>query len=213
MSIFGKLFNKDKEGSGMTQEQKNIEKKLKNLNHMKYGDKKKLSAVEIDNPYFGKGVLVKDSSSEKACYIILLSGFGNHSFGDKPNASYDLYEINIQEDNLDYVLTSLEQIYKKADLIMEGLYDEIYKEIIAYFEAHSDNDRDIRLKNEFSLDYLKENWRVNGVSIYGDHVEISIGINAAEDPEGDVFYDVYVSVDYSTQEPSLGQAVEPISCD
>ena len=202
MSFFSKLFNADKEGSAaLTKEQKQIEKKLKRLNYLKYDNKKTLSAVEIENSYFGNGILVKDSSSEKACYIGILSGFNSNSFGNKSEDSYNLYEILIQEDNLDYVLTSLEQIYKKSDQIMEECYDQIYKDIIDFFETNSGSDWDINLKNEFSLDYLKENWYTSGVAIYDDHVEISIGIKAAENPEHDDFYDIYVFVDYSTQEP------------
>ena len=55
MSFFSKLFNTEKEeNNALTKEQKQIEKKLKKLNHMKYDDKKTLSAVRIENPYFGK---------------------------------------------------------------------------------------------------------------------------------------------------------------
>lgn len=111
MSIFNKLFNTDKEESPVFNiEQKQIEKKLKKLNHLKYGDKKTLSAVEIKNVYFGNGILVKDTSSKDACYIDILCGFGNHSFGDKPDASYNLYDFNVREDNIDYVFTSMESI-------------------------------------------------------------------------------------------------------
>ena len=117
MSFFSKLFNTDKkEDSGLTKEQKQknkeIEKKLKNLNHLRYGDKKTLSAVEYENSYFGNGILVKDTSSEDVCYIDILGGFGNHSFGDKPDAEYDLYEFIVKEDNIDYVFASMESIYK-----------------------------------------------------------------------------------------------------
>ena len=63
MSFFSKLFNTEKEeNNALTKEQKQIEKKLKKLNHMKYDDKKTLSAVRIENPYFGNGFLVKDTS-------------------------------------------------------------------------------------------------------------------------------------------------------
>lgn len=204
MSFFSKLFNADKEESpALTKEQKQIEKKLQRLNYLKYDNKKTLSAVRIENSYFGNGILVKDTSSKDACYIDILSGFGNHSFGDKSDDSYSLYEIVVQEDNLDYVLTSLEQIYKKSDQIMQECYDEIYKEIIGFFEDNSGSDWDIRLKNEFGLDYLKENWCAKGVAIYDDHVEISIGIEAAENPEHDGFYEIYVCVDYSTMEPEV----------
>ena len=189
MSFFGKLFNTDKEeSSALTKENKQIEKKLKNLNHLKYGDKKTLSAVEIENSYFGNGVL---------------GGFGNHSFGDKPDASYGIYEIAVREDNIDYVLDSMESIYKKSDQIMDECYDEIYKEITGFFENNSDSDWDIRLKDEFSLEYLKENWYVNGLSINDDCIEVCIGIKAAENPEHDSFYNVSIFIDYSTQEPEV----------
>ena len=170
---------------------------------MKYDNKKILSAVWIENPYFGNGFLVKDTSSKDACYIDILGGFGNHSFGDKPDASYNLYELNVREDNIDYVLASMESIYKKSDPIMEECYDEIYKQITTFFEDNTDSDWDIRLKNEFSLEYLKENWYVEGLSINDDCIEISIGIKAAENPEHDGFYNVSIFVDYSTQEPDV----------
>ena len=204
MSFFSKLFNTDKEeSSALTKEQKQIEKKLKKLNHLKYDDKKTLSAVHIENSYFGNGFLVKDTSSKDVCYIDILSGFGNHSFGDKPDASYNLYEFNVREDNIDYVFTSMESIYKKSNQIMEECYDEIYKEIINFFEENSGSDWDIRLKNEFSLEYLKENWYVSGLAVNDDCIEISIGIKAAENPEHDDFYNVSIFVDYSTQEPDV----------
>ncbi len=204
MSFLKKMFNTDKEESSvLTKEQKQIEKKLKNLNHLKYGDKKILSAVEIENSYFGNGILVKDTSSKDAYYIDKLFGFGNHSFGDKPDASYDLYEIMVREDNIDYVFDSMESIYKKSDQIMEECYDEIYKEITTFFEDNSGSDWDICLKSEFSIEYLKENWYVMGLSINDDRIEISIGINAAENPEHDELYNVSIFVDYSTQEPEV----------
>ena len=207
MGLFDKLVsNKDKKSDKKNKEKDdrvNIEKKLKKLNHMKYGDKKTLSAVEIENSYFGNGVLVKDTSSKEVCYIDILGGFGNHTFGDKPGASYNLYEFNVREDNIDYVLASMESIYKKSDPIMEECYDEIYKQITTFFEDNSGSDWDICLKNEFSLEYLKENWYVEGLSINDDCIEISIGIKAAENPEHDGFYNVSIFVDYSTQEPDV----------
>ena len=204
MSFFGKLFNTDKEeSSALTKENKQIEKKLKNLNHLKYGDKKTLSAVEIENSYFGNGVLVKDTSSKDVCYIDILGGFGNHSFGDKPDASYGIYEIAVREDNIDHVFASMESIYKKSDQIMEECYDEIYKEIVKFFEENSGSDWDIRLKDEFCLEYLKENWYVKGLAINDDDIEIAIGIKAAENREHDGFYNVSIFVDFSTQEPRV----------
>jgi hypothetical protein len=56
---------------------------------LKYDNKKSLAAVEYENSYFGNGILVKDTSSDDVCFIDILGGFGNHSFGDKPDASYD----------------------------------------------------------------------------------------------------------------------------
>jgi hypothetical protein len=67
MSFFSKLFNKGDDA--VTKEQKEIEKKLKDINRLRYNNKKTLSAVEIENSYFGNGVLVKDSSSDDICYI------------------------------------------------------------------------------------------------------------------------------------------------
>ena len=60
-----------------------------------------------------------------------------------------------------------------------------------------------RLKNEFNLDYLKENWYVKGLAIYDDHIEFSIGIDAAENHEHDHYYDIYICVDFSTQEAEV----------
>jgi hypothetical protein len=208
MSFFSKLFNSDKkEDSGLTKEQKQknkeIEKKLQKLNNLKYGNKKILSAVEYENSYFGNGILVKDTSSEDVCYIDILGGFGNHSFGDRTDDSYDLYDFIVKEDNIDHVFASMESIYKKSDQIMEECYDEIYKEIVKFFEENKGSDWDIRLKDEFSLEYLKENWYVKGLAIDDDNIEIAIGIKAAENREHDGFYNVSIFVDFSTQEPRV----------
>lgn len=51
--------------------------------------------------------------------------------------------------------------------------------------------------------YRKENWYVSGLAVYDDHAEFAIGINAAENPEHDSYYDIYVFVDYSTQEADV----------
>ena len=208
MSLFSKLFNSDKkEDSGLTKEQKQknkeIEKKLQKLNNLKYGNKKTLSAVEYENTYFGNGTLVKDTSSKDVYYIDILGGFDNHSFGDRTDDSYDLYEFIVKEDNIDHVFASMESIYKKSDQIMEECYDEIYKEIVKFFEENKGSDWDIRLKNEFSLEYLKENWYVKGLAINDDDIEIAIGIKAAENREHDGFYNVSIFVDFSTQEPRV----------
>ena len=205
MSLFSKLFNSDKkEDSGLTKEQKQknkeIEKKLQKLNNLKYGNKKILSAVEYENSYFGNGILVKDTSSADVCYIDILGGFDNHSFGDRTDDSYDLYEFIVKEDNIDHVFASMESIYKKSDQIMEECYEEIYKQITTFFEDNSGSDWDIRLKDELCLEYLKENWYVKGLAINDDDIEIAIGIKAAENREHDGFYNVSVFVDFSTQE-------------
>ena len=177
MGLFNKLFSNNKE---------------------KQSDKKNVSDVEIENSYFGNGILVKDSSSEPTCYKDIKSGFdGIDSFGRKSDIPYDLHEFIVKENNIDYVFTSLEKIYKKSDQIMEGCYDEIYNEIIKFFE-------DGRcLKNEFNLDYLKENWYVTGIAIYDDYVEFSIAINAAENHEEDSYYEIIIFVEYDTQEAEV----------
>ena len=172
--------------------------KILSINKDKQSDKKSFTDVEINNSYFGNGVLVKDSNSEPPCYKDIKSGFdGIDSFGKKSDIPYDLHEFIVKEDNIDYVLVSLEKIYKKSDQIMEGCYDEIYNEIIKFFEDGS------CLKNEFNLDYLKENWYVSGIAIYDDNVEFSIGINAAENHEDDSNYEIMISVEYDTQEAEI----------
>jgi hypothetical protein len=177
MGLFNKIFSNNKD---------------------KQSDKKSFTDVEIKNSYFGNGILVKDSNSEPPCYKDIKSGFdGIDSFGKKCDIPYDLHEFIVKEDNIDYVLASLEKIYKKSDQIMEGCYDEIYNEIINFFE-------DGRcLKNEFNPDYLKENWYVSGIAIYDDNVEFSIGINAAENHEEDSYYEIMISVEYDTQEAEI----------
>ncbi len=172
--------------------------KIFSNNKDKQSDKKNLSDVEIENSYFGNGILVKDSSSEPPCYKDIKSGFdGIDSFGKKSDITYDLHEFIVKEENIDYVLTSLEKIYKKSDQIMEECYDEIYNEIIKFFEDGKN------LKNEFNMDYLKENWYVSGIAIYDDHVEFSIGIKAAEKHEEDSYYEIILSVEYDTQEAEV----------
>jgi hypothetical protein len=160
--------------------------------------KKYLSDVEIENSYFGNGILVKDSGSETIIYKDIKSGFDRlfDSFGKKSDDPCDLYEFIVEEDNIDYVLASLEKIYKKSDQIMEECYDEIYKELVEFLE-----DCDI-LKDDFDLAYLKENWYVYGIAIYDEYVEFTLGIDAAKDPEADSNYNISIFVDYSTQEPN-----------
>ena len=150
------------------------------------------SYVEIENSYFGNGVLVKDP--EKNIFTGIKSGFDEiDSFGNrKPELPCDLYEVIVKEDNIEYVLSSLEKIYKNSEQMMESCYNKIYEEITKL---------DIDLKDEFNLDYLKENWYLNGLSIYDENVEFSIGIKAADNPEDNRNIDIIIYVDYRTQEP------------
>ncbi len=155
--------------------------------------KKYLSDVEIENAYFGNGILIKDSGAEIVYYKDIKSGFDRmfDSFSKKSDSPYDLYEIIVQEGNIGYVLASLEKIYEKADQIMDECYDDIYKELVEFLNETCDDS---------TLDYLKENWNVYGIAIYDDYVEFTIGIDAAKDPEDDSNY--YISI-YSTQEPEV----------
>ena len=165
--------------------------------------KKYISDVEIENSYFGNGVLVKDSGHDIVCYKDIKSGFDRlfDSFGKKSDFCCDLYEFIVREDNIEYVLASLEEIYKKSDQIMEKCCDRIYMEIIGFFEEDWGSGQG--LKKEFSPDYLKENWYVNGLAVYDDFAEFSVGIKAAENPEDDSAYAINISVDYNTQEPEV----------
>lgn len=193
-----------KENPALTRDQKQkrkqIQKDIAYRNSREF-KKKYYSDVEIENSYFGNGVLVKDSSSENICYKDIKSGFDRlfDSFGKKSGSPCDLHEFCVEEENIEYVLASLEKIYKSSDKIMEGCYSEIYKEITGFFEDNCGEN----LKSEFNLDYLKENWYVSGLAVYDDHAEFAIGINAAEDPEHDSYYDIYVFVDYSKQEAEV----------
>jgi len=197
MSFFSKFVNTEKSAS--TKEQKQIDKKLKQLNSVRYNNKKVLSAVEIQNSYFGDGVLVKDSTTDNVCYIDILSGLHFSNFGKKGDDSYDLREFLVREDNIEYVLASLKKIYEKSDQIMEGCYNEIYSEIIKFFE-----ESDVEgLKSDFNLEYLKENWYLSGVAIYDDHAEFSIGIDAAGNSEEDSYYEIVIFVDYGTEEAEV----------
>lgn len=178
---------------------KEIEEKRKAAEYKQ----KYLSEVEIENPYFGKGILVKDSSPPKNCYTDIKSGFDRmfDSFGKKSDDPCDLYEFIVQENNIEHVLASLEKIYKRSEQIMEECYDKIYKEIVEFFENVCDPDEG--LKKEFDPDYLKENWYVFGLDIDDDGIGFSIGIKAAENPEADSYYDIIISVDYNTLEPEV----------
>ena len=69
MSFLSKLFDGDKEESpALTKEQKQIEKKLKRLNYLKYDNKKTLSAVQIENPehdgFYNVSIFVDYSTQE-----------------------------------------------------------------------------------------------------------------------------------------------------
>lgn len=161
--------------------------------------KKYLSDVEIENSYFGNGILVKDSGSENIYYKDIKSGFDRmfDSFGKKSDTPYDLYEIIVQEDNIEYVLTSLEKIYEKADQIMDECYDDIYKELVEFLNGTCDN----CLKDDCDLAYLKENWYVYGIAVYDDYVEFTIGVDAAKDPENDSDYNITIIIDFATLKP------------
>ena len=161
--------------------------------------KKYLSDVAIENSYFGNGILVKDSGSENIYYKDIKSGFDRmfDSFGKKSDTPYDLYEIIVQEDNIEYVLTSLEKIYEKADQIMDECYDDIYKELVEFLNGTCDD----CLKDDCDLAYLKENWYVNGIAIYDEYVEFTIGVDAAKDPENDSDYNITIIVDFATLKP------------
>lgn len=163
--------------------------------------KKYLSDVEIENVYFGNGILVKDSGSENVYFKDIKSGFDRifDPFGKRSDTGCDLSEFMVQEDNIEYVLASLEKIYQKPDQIMGKCCDEIYQELVEFLNETCDD----CLKDDFTLDYLKENWNVYGIAIYDDYVEFTIGIDAAKDPEDDSNYYISISVDYSTQEPEV----------
>ena len=149
--------------------------------------------------HFGNGILVKDSGSENIYYKDIKSGFDRmfDSFGKKSDTPYDLYEIIVQEDNIEYVLTSLEKIYEKADQIMDECYDDIYKELVEFLNGTCDD----CLKDDCDLAYLKENWHVYGIAVYDDYVEFTIGVDAAKDPENDSDYNITIIVDFATLEP------------
>ena len=149
--------------------------------------------------YFGNGILIKDSGTENIYYKDIKSGFDRmfDSFGKKSDSPYDLYEIIVQEGNIEYVLASLEKIYEKADQIMDECYDEIYKELVEFLNGTCDD----CLKDDFTLEYLKENWNVYGIAIYDDYVEFTIGVDAAKDPENDSDYNITIIVDFATLKP------------
>ena len=92
-------------------------------------------------------------------------------------------------------MTKKKKMIKKQ--MMESSYNKIYEEITKL---------DIDLKDEFNLDYLKENWYLNGLSIYDENVEFSIGIKAADNPEDNRNIDIIIYVDYRTQEPEVTHA-------
>ena len=193
-----------KENPPLTKEQKQrlkqIRRERKYRNSAEFKEKY-LSDTEIQNHYFGSGVLVKDSSSENVCYTDIKSGFDRifDSFGKKSHSRCDLYEFIVREDNIEYVLASLEKIYKNADTIMAECYDEIYKELVEFLNGTCDD----CLKDDFDLAYLKENWYVAGIAVYDDNAEFTIGIKAAKNPEDDSNYDIIISVDYSTLKPEV----------
>lgn len=211
ISIIVKWKQYRKVNPALTKEQKqrlkqwNKEEKYRNSAEYK---KKYFSDVEIENSYFGNGVLVKDSSSETICYTNIKSGFDRlfdsfgkkfDSLGKESDNSCDLHEFIVQENNIEYVLASLEKIYKRSYQIMEECYDDIYKELVDFLDDTCDDS----LKDDYNLAYLKENWYLYGIAIYDDYAEFTIGIDAAKNKEDDSNYDIIVSVDYDTLEPSV----------
>ena len=205
ISALVKLKQYRKLHPALTKEQKQKIKQIRDKEEYRRSaeyKQKNLSEVEFENAYFGKGVLLKNSEKpDDICYTDIESGFDRiyNSFCKNSNDSCDLYEFIVKEDNIENVISSLEKIYKNSDQIMEACYEEIYKDIVDFFEKTCGES----LKKEFNLDYLKENWYVNGLAVYDDDIEICIGIKAAENPDHDHYYEIYVSVDYSTQEPSV----------
>lgn len=196
-----------KENPALTKEQKNnikqANKEIKYRNSVEY-KQKYLSEVEIENSYFGKGILLKNSENpENIYYTDIKSGFDKMFtlFGNKNDTPYDLYEFLVKADNINYVLDSLEKIYKDSKNIMEKCYVEIYNKIVDFFENPFENTS--TLKKDFCLEYLKENWYVHGIQIYDDVVNFNIGIDAATNHEDDSCYEIIVSVGYNTQEAEV----------
>jgi hypothetical protein len=196
-----------KENATLTKEQKNnIKQANKEIKYRKSAEYKEkyLSEVEIENSYFGKGILLKNSEySENTCYTDIKSGFDKMftSFGNGSDTPYDLYEFLVKADNINYVLDSLEKIYKNSKNIMEKCYVEIYNKIVEFFENSFEDTS--TLKKDFCLDYLKENWYVHGVQIYDDLVQFHIGIDAAANHEDDSNYEIIVGIGYNTQEAEV----------
>ena len=191
----------------LTKEQKQKIKQMRDeekyRNSAEY-KKKYVSEVEIENSYFGNGVLLKNSEDpENVCYTDIDSGFDRifDSFGKKSDTPCDLYEFIVKEDNIQYVLSSLEKIYKNSDQIMEKCYDELYKEIVHFFEDVCE--WDVSLKKEFNLEYLKKNWCIYGLDIDDDGIGFSIGINASDQKEANSYFSIIISVAYSTLEPEV----------
>ena len=209
IAVLIKMKQYRKTHPALTKAQKENIKKLKEkekYRNSKEYKQKYFSEVEVENAYFGKGVLLKSTENpNEVCYTNIESGFDKifDSFDKKSDDSCDLHEFIVKENNIDYVLTSLEKIYKKSDEIMEKCYDKIYKDIVKFFEDNSGSDWEICLRDDFDLDYLKKNWRLYGVSIYDEDVHFSIGIKTAKNPEHDSFYDITIFVDYDTLEPEV----------
>ena len=121
------------------------------------------------------------------------------SFGRTRHGSCDLYEFIVKEENIEYVLASLQKIYEKADQIMDEWYDDIYKELVEFLNGTCDD----CLKDDFDLAYLKENWYVYGIAVYDDYVDITIDVDAAKDPENDSDYNITIIVDFATLESEV----------
>lgn len=201
-----------KENPAVTKEQKNnikqANKEIKYRNSTEY-KQKYLSDVEIENEYFGKGILLKNSENpDNIWYTDIKDGFNKMftSFGKESNTPYDLYEFLVKVDNINYVLDSLEKIYKNSKVIIEKSYEEIYEKIVDLFEKGGNSSL---LKKEFSVEYVRENWNVLGVQIYDNTVNFFINIDAVKDHDVDSFYEnvdfyeIEIIIDYATQKAEV----------
>ena len=103
--------------------------------------------------------MIKHSKYEDASYIDVVCGFDSKSFGKKNDSTYDIYEFIVKEDNLDYVLASLEKIYRNDDQIMEACYISV-KLTTRYDSEPCPTVLDINRECPFSLAF-------SGFAVYG----------------------------------------------
>lgn len=188
----------------------------------KENKKNRRTSVKFEHSYFGKGSLIKETRSETKFdpedlkvvngtfkipqgphetelvtrFVGLESGFEKifESFGKHNDAYCDMGELDVREENIEHVFDSLQKVYERFEQIMEGCYDEMYELITREVEEGWGE----RLKPEFDLEYLKENWKVYCIDIYDGSAVYYIKVDAAEDPKTDHTYSVSIVVDYST---------------